>query len=121
MRKITLKITISEFWTLESFVRLQYEYVHSTDLNLVTDAQLIIADFYPTILTKTLAWQIKNSAIEHKIEIPFITARIIGKELIVGKVDFLMQNLINKLDKALVNNNYSLFSQFDGQKIQVFS
>lgn len=121
MKKITIKISVLEFSSLYQFCKKKCDYVNATDINYVSDNQLIISDFYYFLAQKAILWHLKDEKKEHSIEIPFSTARIIAKDLVGNRLDVTLQNLLAKLDKALVNRDFNLSKYIqDGTQNQVF-
>lgn len=121
MKKITLQLTVSEFLSLHQFCQNTFFYKENTSLDLVSDSQMIISDYFITLHSRVDIWKSKPTSKPHKLEIPLTIGRIIAKELIHSKLGFDLQSILGKMDKELVNNNFNLSKYIqDGTQNQVF-
>lgn len=119
MKKITIKITVAEFSQLYHYCHMINIYTNATKLDLVSDGQMIIADYFHSLNQKSYAWNFKNERKLHSLEMPLTTARIIAKDLLGNRINALQQSILSKLDQCLVNHNCNLSIQ-DGTQNQVF-
>ncbi|GGD53455.1 hypothetical protein GCM10011514_16980 [Emticicia aquatilis] len=119
MKKITIKISVAEFSQLYHYCHMIHIYLQDTNLDYVSDSQMVLGDYFHILNQKSYVWHFKNEAKLHSLEMPLSTARIIAKDLLGKKINSLLQSILSKLDQCLVNHNCNIQIQ-DGTQNQVF-